>query len=89
MSSSEKKDNYLMVRDVEGHYAVWQTTQGPAGQEDAGKIGNMDECLAYVEAAWTDTRPISIGFRELTPASKESQRAADSQIGLTQKPVGS
>jgi uncharacterized protein YbdZ (MbtH family) len=89
MSSSEKPDSYLMVRDVEGHHAVLQTTQGPDRQEDAGKIGTLTECLAYVEAAWNDIRPISIRFRELSPASKESQPPADSQIGFTQKLRGS
>ena len=32
----------------------------PDGWSDAGKVGTRDECLAHIEAVWTDMRPLSL-----------------------------
>lgn len=52
---------FKVVVNDEGQYSLWPAAQqNPLGWNDAGKAGNREECLAYVEEVWTDMRPVSL-----------------------------
>lgn len=60
----EQKENppvYTVVVNHEEQYSIWPLTRTiPAGWQEAGKQGTKEECLAYIEAVWTDMRPLSL-----------------------------
>ena len=50
-----------VVTNHEEQYSIWPADrENPLGWRDAGKIGSKDECLAYIEQAWTDMRPLNL-----------------------------
>jgi MbtH protein len=50
----------VVVND-EGQYSIWPSDKDiPAGWHAVGKTGTKDECLAHIEAVWTDMRPRSL-----------------------------
>lgn len=60
---------YLVVTNEEEQYSIWREDQPiPAGWKDAGKRGPKAECLAHVEAAWTDMRPLSVRRAMASPS---------------------
>jgi MbtH protein len=61
MADGETGDNYLVVRNGSEQYSVWRTDRAPpGGWKDVRKTGTREECLAYVEEAWTDMRPLGV-----------------------------
>ena len=51
---------YRVVLNGEQQYSVWPVDRAlPEGWQDTGKNGSKDECLAYIDAVWTDKRPSS------------------------------
>jgi MbtH protein len=52
---------YRVLRNEEGQYSLWPATlaipDGWAGVHDAD---SRAACVAYVEASWTDMRPLSL-----------------------------
>lgn len=66
MSDSETEDTtaYRVVINHEEQYSIWPMTKPvPNGWRDSGKAGSKGECLAYIEATWTDMRPLSLRRR--------------------------
>ncbi|MCP1625175.1 MbtH family protein [Pseudomonas nitroreducens] len=52
---------YKVLVNGEEQYSLWpQYKEVPAGWREAGKQGSKVECLAFVEANWTDMRPLSL-----------------------------
>ena len=52
---------YRVVVNHEEQYSIWPEARPlPLGWSDAGKSGPKAECLAYVDAVWTDMRPLSL-----------------------------
>lgn len=52
---------YKVLVNGEEQYSLWpHYKEIPAGWRDAGKQGSKAECLAFVEANWTDMRPLSL-----------------------------
>jgi MbtH protein len=52
---------YKVVVNHEEQYSIWPADRENAlGWNDAGKSGSKAECLAYIEAVWTDMRPLSL-----------------------------
>ncbi|MEP9315782.1 MbtH family protein [Pseudomonas sp. LABIM340] len=52
---------YKVLVNGEEQYSLWpQYKEVPAGWREAGKQGSKAECLAFVEANWTDMRPLSL-----------------------------
>ncbi|ARS66232.1 MbtH family protein [Sinorhizobium meliloti] len=50
-----------VVVNHEQQYSIWPADRdNPLGWNDAGKVGSKGECLAYIEQAWTDMRPLSL-----------------------------
>jgi uncharacterized protein YbdZ (MbtH family) len=52
---------YRVVVNHEEQYSIWPAERDiPAGWREAGKSGLKAECLRYIEAVWTDMRPLSL-----------------------------
>jgi MbtH protein len=64
--TDDKEDTrtYRVVVNDEEQYSIWfEGRDLPLGWRAVGNPGTKAECLAYIEAAWTDMRPRSL--REL------------------------
>jgi MbtH protein len=58
---SEHDGTHKVVVNDEGQYSIWpRDRENPLGWSDAGKSGTKAECLAHIEVAWTDMRPLSL-----------------------------
>lgn len=52
---------YKVVVNHEEQYSIWpEWRPNPAGWRDAGISGKKAECLAWIDANWTDMRPLSL-----------------------------
>ncbi|KJK58062.1 MbtH family protein [Saccharothrix sp. ST-888] len=52
---------YKVVVNDEEQYSIWfADRQSPAGWRDTGVAGSRTDCLSWVEANWTDMRPLSL-----------------------------
>jgi MbtH protein len=50
-----------VVVNHEEQYSIWPAErENPLGWRDAGKVGDKQECLAYISEVWTDMRPLSL-----------------------------
>ena len=66
MAWDEEHDTtiYKVVVNHEEQYSIWPADrENPLGWRDVGKSGLKAECLAYIEAVWTDMRPLSLRKR--------------------------
>jgi len=60
-SAGEDTRTYTVVVNCEEQYAIWPAGKSvPAGWREAGRVGLRADCVAYVEAVWTDMRPMSL-----------------------------
>jgi MbtH protein len=63
MTHDEQDDStiYKVVMNHEEQYSIWPVDRENAlGWTDAGFSGTKQECLAHIEAVWTDMRPLSL-----------------------------
>ena len=62
MSESEQDQiAYKVVINQEEQYSIWPADRANAsGWRDAGKQGQKQECLEYINEVWTDMRPLSL-----------------------------
>lgn len=63
MAQDEQDDTglYTVVVNAEEQYSIWPAGRDfPLGWKDAGKTGPKADCLAHIEAVWTDMRPLSL-----------------------------
>jgi MbtH protein len=52
---------YLALVNDEGQYSLWPALiEPPAGWTVTAAARSRSECLAYIEANWTDLRPASL-----------------------------
>lgn len=52
---------YKVVVNHEEQYSIWPVDRENApGWADAGKSATKAECLEYIQATWTDMRPLSL-----------------------------
>ncbi|WP_328552162.1 MbtH family protein [Streptomyces sp. NBC_00358] len=57
----ESGAGYKVVVNDEEQYSIWfADQQSPAGWRDTGVAGSRTDCLAWVDANWTDMRPLSL-----------------------------
>ncbi len=61
-SSSDADDvAYTVVINDEAQYSIWPTFRDvPAGWREVGVRGPKADCLAHIDAVWTDMRPASL-----------------------------
>ena len=58
---SEMNEQFVVVKNQEDQFSIWPLHKAiPAGWQAAGKQGNKEECLAFINAEWTDMRPRSL-----------------------------
>jgi MbtH protein len=61
MSFDREDAIFKVVVNHEEQYSIWPDyKQTPNGWREVGKVGNKQECLAYIESVWTDMRPLSL-----------------------------
>ncbi|MDY6946334.1 MAG: MbtH family NRPS accessory protein [Pseudomonadota bacterium] len=61
MFEDDDPRTYSVVANDEEQYSIWPTDKDiPAGWRAVGKEGPKAECLKYIEAVWTDMRPLSL-----------------------------
>jgi uncharacterized protein YbdZ (MbtH family) len=63
MAWDEENDStiYKVVVNDQEQYSIWPADrENPLGWRDVGKSGPKTECLAYIEAVWTDMRPVNL-----------------------------
>jgi MbtH protein len=61
MPENTLSEDYLVVRNDEEQYSIWWSNRElPAGWQATGKSGTREECLAHIDAEWTDMRPLSL-----------------------------
>jgi len=54
-------ESFAVVVNDEEQYSIWADGQEPpAGWRRTGFSGARDECLAHIDAVWTDMRPRSL-----------------------------
>jgi len=64
---------YKVLVNHEEQYSLWPAFKPiPNGWRQVGPTGSKQDCLAYVETAWTDMRPWSVRQR---PADVQAARA--------------
>jgi MbtH protein len=52
---------YKVVMNHEEQYSIWPADRENAlGWTDAGVSGTKKECLAHIDAVWTDMTPLSV-----------------------------
>ena len=52
---------FIVLINDEGQYSIWPAGKTvPEGWSCIGSIGLKAECIAFVEANWTDMRPRSL-----------------------------
>jgi MbtH protein len=55
------QDSFKVVLNDEEQYSIWPADKlNPAGWQDEGFSGPKAECLAHIDATWTDMRPKSL-----------------------------
>jgi MbtH protein len=66
---SDDKQLYLVLVNHEEQYSLWpQWKAVPAGWRSV-KEGSMQDCVAFVDATWTDMRPLSLRKKMAAPLS--------------------
>lgn len=60
-NDEEDRRRYRVVVNHDEQYSIWLEDKDiPKGWSDTGKSGTKAECLDYVNAVWTDMRPLSL-----------------------------
>lgn len=55
------EQQFEVVINLEEQYSIWPADKPiPAGWRAAGKRAAKSACLAYIDEAWTDMRPLSL-----------------------------
>ena len=61
---------YFCLINDEGQYSLWPDhIEIPKGWKQVGPVGDKASCLAWVDANWTDMRPLSL-VRQMSEDSK-------------------
>jgi MbtH protein len=65
---------YTVVVNHEEQYSIWPADrEPPLGWRAVGKSGSKQECLDYIEAVWTDMRPLSLRKKMEEDATQQGQ----------------
>lgn len=62
---------FRVLANDEGQYSLWPAAKAvPEGWTSVGPVGPKADCLAYVEANWTDMRPCNLREAMTTDAAR-------------------
>jgi MbtH protein len=65
---------YNVVMNHEQQYSIWPAGRDmPTGWRPAGKRGTKQECLDWLDDAWTDMRPLSLRNSQQAPKAGEDR----------------
>jgi len=57
----DEEREFCVLVNHEGQYSLWPTFRdAPPGWTAVGPKGKRTECLAWIDATWTDMRPLSL-----------------------------
>lgn len=74
MSFDDPETIFRVVANHEEQYSIWPDYRPvPGGWRDTGFSGTRPDCLAHIDAVWTDMRPLSL---RLALAEREADGAA-------------
>lgn len=60
-TENEADSQYQVLVNHEEQYSLWPLDKAPpVGWRQTGPTGSKETCLAYVNATWTDMRPLSL-----------------------------
>jgi MbtH protein len=60
----DDRRTYVVLINAEEQYSLWlQGKKIPEGWRAVGKEGSKDECMKFVDEAWSDMRPLSLRLR--------------------------
>ncbi|MGI5203986.1 MbtH family protein [Spirillospora sp. CA-108201] len=61
MFDDDDERTYRVVINHEEQYSIWpEDREIPPGWRAEGTQGTKPECLAHIDQAWTDMRPLSL-----------------------------
>jgi uncharacterized protein YbdZ (MbtH family) len=61
METGEAEIIYRVVINDEEQYSIWPADRdAPPGWRHDGTTGTKEQCLAHIDQAWTDMRPLSL-----------------------------
>lgn len=61
MDDADDTTRYSVVVNQEEQYSIWPADRAlPLGWQAVGHEGLKATCLAYIQAVWTDMRPLSL-----------------------------
>ena len=64
MDMDEDSRSFVVVMNHEEQYSIWPSGKEiPPGWRASGFSGQKKECLAHIDAVWTDMRPLSLRKR--------------------------
>ena len=64
MADENDATTWLVLVNQEEQYSLWPQYKAiPAGWRAVGPQGSKEECCKYVDAVWTDMRPLSLRKR--------------------------
>lgn len=87
----EDTTRYVVVINHEEQYSIWPEGRDlPLGWSGVGKSGGRAECLAHIEAVWTDMRPLSLrrqmeALASAPPAEAPAVADDDEEDGLVRR----
>jgi MbtH protein len=76
MSIDDPETIFRVVMNPEEQYSIWPDYRPiPGGWRDTGFSGKRPDCLAHIEAVWTDMRPLSLRqFQDQSKAAESPPR---------------
>jgi MbtH protein len=84
--NDEDNRTYTVVANHEEQYSIWLADLPiPSGWRAVGKTGRKADCLSYVDAVWTDMRPLSLR-RAMAEQKKAATRADDGDVSVVTPP---
>jgi MbtH protein len=61
LETDDADRKYQVLVNGEEQYSLWPLDKTPpTGWRQSGATGNRETCLTYVNATWTDMRPLSL-----------------------------
>lgn len=71
----DEDGHFLALINDEGQYSLWPAfADVPAGWTVTHPEGTRAECLAFIEAQWTDMRPVSLAQAHATGVATRGVR---------------
>lgn len=78
MFEDDDHRTYVVVVNEEEQYSIWpQQHPVPAGWQPLDTRGTKQECLDFIEGAWTDMRPLSLRREMAAQMTADAAAAPD------------